>query len=399
MSQCCNTTPLDEVIVSLKESGAILIANADKLSVFVNGGENQLVNLGGVMTPVLRNLARQMLEVYIRLASRVRLGVVRIGDGLDIDEAGLLSLAVQTGTGLVFDENGALAIDFSQMPTDKFEEMLKSIHVPIWLSKSTDWYVDMANGVDDSQNRDGLSWGRAFKTAQYALEYVASNFNLGKYAARINLSGGIYGPINLPKHSNTTGAISIIGSGKGDTVLERIGGSVVGSMPSAGSFSMSDLTLRMLASGSQSQHTTMFLNPGVALSVKNVSCQFYGSQDYVTGTKSLCRIAGGSLTINGGCDFLAQADGNQWAGSILHMNDGGVIWLGSDTEMNGITDVTLRGLSGSSFNRNATMPIISGTVTGKRYQLNEGASARTIGGGPQFFPGTIDGTASTVQYS
>lgn len=48
---------------------------------------------------------------------------------------------VQQGGGLAVDGTGKLYVDFASMPTDKFESMLKSIRVPVWLSKNLIFYV------------------------------------------------------------------------------------------------------------------------------------------------------------------------------------------------------------------------------------------------------------------
>ena len=40
---------------------------------------------------------------------------------------------VRSGGGLAVDGTGKLYVDFASMPTGKFESMLKSIRVPVWL--------------------------------------------------------------------------------------------------------------------------------------------------------------------------------------------------------------------------------------------------------------------------
>ena len=72
---------------------------------------------------------------------------INIGKGLKVDN-NLLVLKVKQGSGLVMDDTGELYFDPSQMPTDQFEALLKSIRVPLWLSKNTTWYVDSENGSD-----------------------------------------------------------------------------------------------------------------------------------------------------------------------------------------------------------------------------------------------------------
>ena len=60
---------------------------------------------------------------------------------------------IAQGSGFVILPNGQLAIDFSQMPTDKFEEMLRQIRVPVWLAAHTTFFVRL----DGNNNNDGLA--------------------------------------------------------------------------------------------------------------------------------------------------------------------------------------------------------------------------------------------------
>lgn len=86
---------------------------------------------------------------------------------------------VQQGGGLAVDGTGKLYVDFGSMPTEKFEAMLKSIRVPIWLSKNLAFYVDASTGVDTLDEGRGLSASKPFKTIRTAIEYIANNYNLG----------------------------------------------------------------------------------------------------------------------------------------------------------------------------------------------------------------------------
>ena len=112
---------------------------------------------------------------------------------------------VQQGGGLAVDGTGKLYVDFASMPTDKFESMLKSIRVPVWLSKNLIFYVDAGTGADTLDDGRGLSVSKPFKTIRAAVEYIANNYNLGKYIATVYIGAGIYREdINLPKYNSTT---------------------------------------------------------------------------------------------------------------------------------------------------------------------------------------------------
>ena len=48
-----------------------------------------------------------------------------------------LDALIRQGGGLAVGSDKRIYVDFSLMPTDAFEELLKSIRVPIWLTKNT----------------------------------------------------------------------------------------------------------------------------------------------------------------------------------------------------------------------------------------------------------------------
>ena len=114
---------------------------------------------------------------------------MQIGDGLAITPEGLLSVLIastsQAGLvkpryGLKIGEDGSLDVDFGDMPTDKFEELLKSIRVPIWVERTKKFYVDKSTGSDTLDDGRGESESKPFKTIQACVDYVTSNYNLNK---------------------------------------------------------------------------------------------------------------------------------------------------------------------------------------------------------------------------
>lgn len=53
-------------------------------------------------------------------------------------------------------------VDFSQMPTDKFEALMKSLRLPVWITRNINFYVDKshANASDTLNAERGLSTNR-----------------------------------------------------------------------------------------------------------------------------------------------------------------------------------------------------------------------------------------------
>ena len=155
-------------------------------------------------------------------------GLVKTGGGLAVDtETGKLYVdfslvpddqmqaivlaMVQTGGGLAVDKTGKLYVDFASMPTDKFEAMLKSIRVPIWLTKNKNFYVNGESGSDTLDAGRGESTSKPFKTIQACIDYVTSNCNLNRYSIGIRIYPGIYNEqLKLGDFSRTTGYITLI---------------------------------------------------------------------------------------------------------------------------------------------------------------------------------------------
>ena len=126
-------------------------------------------------------------------------------------------------SGLVVDNStGKLKVDFSQMPTDKFEELLASLDMLIPLRANLDLYVGL-NGADDQSDGRGTQ-SKPFRTIQYAVNYVAGKYNIGTYRVRIFVLDGDYGTsvINLPSYAASTGYV-LIQSYSGNKSSVRVG--------------------------------------------------------------------------------------------------------------------------------------------------------------------------------
>ena len=123
----------------------------------------------------------------------------------DITEA-----CIQEGGGLSVDEDGKLFVDFDSMPTDKFEAMLKSIRVPIWLEANKAFYVNQATGSDTLDTGRGESEDKPFKTIQTCINYITDNYNMSRYVATIYCKDVVTtSQVTLPNFSRTTGRIDI----------------------------------------------------------------------------------------------------------------------------------------------------------------------------------------------
>lgn len=114
--------------------------------------------------------------------------------------------------GLITDDDGNLAVDFSQMPTDKFEALLKSLKMLIPLSSDIELIVDTnsaaaADTLIDGRGTEALP----FKTIQAAVDYATSTYSVGSYKITIRVKNGTYSEaVTLPTYARTSGSIEII---------------------------------------------------------------------------------------------------------------------------------------------------------------------------------------------
>lgn len=122
----------------------------------------------------------------------------------------LTEACIQEGGGLSVDEDGKLFVDFDSMPTDKFEAMLKSIRVPIWLTGNKSFYVNGTTGSDTLDAGRGESASKPFKSIQAAVNYVCDNYNISRYVATIYCADVVTtNQLVLPEYNATDGHISI----------------------------------------------------------------------------------------------------------------------------------------------------------------------------------------------
>ena len=123
----------------------------------------------------------------------------------------LAASLMSSSGGLVVDpETGQASVDFSQMPTDKFEALLQSIRVPIWLTSNKIFYVDGNTGNDSLVEGRGESRALPFKTLQAAINFITDNYNLSRYNIYIYCHAvTISSTLTLPDFTATTGRIYI----------------------------------------------------------------------------------------------------------------------------------------------------------------------------------------------
>ena len=321
--------------------------------------------------------------------------------------------------GITINGSGEIAVDFSQMPTDKFEDLLKSIRVPIWLTANKSFYVNGETGSDTLDDGRGETSSKPFKTIQACVKYVTENFNIVSYIVTIYVAQGTYNELlTLSDYSRTTGRI-LIRAQEGQTVKvtnpSNLGNCV---RCLAGLWYLqdidSDLSITSANASGGAYFTCPVIASGNSATLYVVDCDLTVNltvepQNWLS---IICSTAGASVYIDDQ-SVHSLVNGANYPGKYmfeLYSTSSGTIALlaGTTSEQNSITlsgsfysvayasDATIRLTTG---NNTVRMQFVDSGVTGMRYTVSNGGRIITQGAGPEYFPGTIAGTVSSSTYS
>ncbi len=374
--------------IQLEEELELLEINLAKIDKWVNGTETETVKLGGVDTDTIRKL----VKTYWRTATKSRLGVVQIGDGLNITVAGLLSVAYAAGSGISLNDKGELTIDPSAWSEELTAKIMSQIRVPFWLSKNTTWYVNAATGSD---NNSGLTPATAFKTIQKAISYICDNINLSGYNATISVSAGTYSIITTRKYNSSGGIIRIAGSGKDISFITVSNSRCINSENNSGTYDISGFTLEETTTLSQSSiYGCVYSESGVSIILSDLKC-IQNEPNASIASQAIVRSNGGSVSIGQNVEMIANGLSSGSNLYALFSNNRGTINVERDLSINGTLNTTASATNVSIIQRGANLPVITGTVTGKRWSVSANAIIRSNGGGENYFPGSIAGGPPT----
>ena len=358
---------------------------------------------------------RQIISTKAPIATKKKPGLVQIGGGLAITPEGLLSVLIastsQAGLvkpryGLKIGKDGSLDVDFGDMPTDKFEELLKSIRVPIWLTKSLTVYV-ATTGSDTLDDGRGLTPDKPFASIQAAVNYVSTTYNLYKYNATISVAPGNYGRehILLPSYTTSTGKLIIKGSGAART--DVVCGRFVSSYASI--YEIYNLTIfqKDVTSGTVG---SVEASAG-QIDLYNVQVNFAGIQQgtgqlwgiFVYGSGVVRVWSTASADIPNGLFFncagadpygLIIASGSRFEFAADITVTGDAAWK-SCAVLAQQAGVVSRSLSAAANPGRRPNVNTEGTITGRRYTANLNGLVNVAGAGPDFWPGNTEGNVSS----
>lgn len=358
----------------------------------------------------------QIISTKAPIATKKKPGLVQIGNGLAITPEGLLSVLIastsQAGLvkpryGLKIGKDGSLDVDFGDMPTDKFEELLKSIRVPIWLTKPLTIYV-APTGSDTLDDGRGLTPDKPFASIQAAVNYVSTTYNLYKYNATISVAPGNYGRehILLPSYTTSTGKLIIKGSGaaRTDVVCGRFA-LTYASVYEVHNLTIyqKDLTAGAVGSVDAAAGQIDLYNVQINLSgIQQGSGQLWGVFAHDSGVVRVWSTASQDIP-NG---LILNVDGASPYGIIL-CNNGGAFNFAADITVKGggswqdaavrAQNVSIIASTLSAAANPGRRPTVSvdGIFTGKRYAVALNGIVGVAGAGPEFWPGDEDGTTSS----
>lgn len=357
-----------------------------------------------LMTPQrVKQAIDSAFESDLPMASATQLGGVKItGDD-----------------GITINGSGEIAVDFSQMPTDKFEDLLKSIRVPIWLTANKSFYVNGETGSDTLDDGRGETSSKPFKTIQACVKYVTENYNIVSYSVTIYVAQGIYNELlTLSDYSRTTGRI-LIRAQEGQTVKvtnPSNSGNCVRCL--AGLWYLQDIDSDLSITSANASGGAYFTCPVIAsgnsatLYVVNCDLTVNLTVEPQNWIGIICSTAGASVYIDDQ-SVHSLVNGANYPGKYmfeLYSTSSGTIALmaGTTSEQNSITlsgsfycvayasDATIRLTTG---NNSVPMQFVDSGVTGMRYSASNGGRIITQGAGPEYFPGTTAGTVSSSTYS
>lgn len=387
-----------EAVANLNEYAANLIEYSKLINAWLNGPQDGVVDIGGVPTPTLRNLVMALKFLTI-------------------------NPFVQDGGGIGIDADGKMFVDFSLMPTDKFENLLKQIRVPIWLSANTTFYVNNShpNASDSLENSNrGKTPDLPFMTIQAAITYVVNNYNMVNFVAIIRVAAGTYNEnLSLGEFSHTTGNVQITSyEGEYNQAVINTSG-LIGINCTGGPYIISNLNIKY-----HPVHDNTIFNALSSFYVQikgelNIrSCKlemtdYTGIGQNASYELRMLNITGGKLTflpslagesrISLTFDKTAKPTyvifGEQNAQiatstSVLNQSAATIDCSGNCSSFLALANSNCTRIGG-----NISMNFNDLGVTGRKYNLTYGSKCITYGYGQDWLPGNEAGTVDSSTYS
>lgn len=329
---------------------------------------------------------------------------------------------VQTGGGIGVDSNGQLFVDFENMPTDKFEAMLASLHMQIPLEADLSLYVNnrAANAGDTIIDGRGTA-AKPFRTIQACVSWAASYYSLGPYNITIIVQPGddYRESLVLPSYNASSGVFKII-SGVQATppVVLVAGGAGACCRVSGGTWYLQRLRFVNNPSLEGVSHVSypLCLNSLDYSVVQVYGCEFdmsyYGAATTLLHMTVVASSSNSRLTFHPFAGYPSKLNYHKGNSNLLYVittGSGGSMTFagaygdrayavpcsGDATTFAYAAESSSMRAGGSGDDYIHFVVADGGSCTGKRYDIQNGANIRAPYGG---FPGDEAGTVESSTY-
>ncbi len=405
----------------------------DRIAEWLDGHPQDAAALAG---PLSETLAAALADGKTIVASGGKLTSDPTG-ATAAQKAAINSALLDAESGLVVDpETGMAQVDFSQMPTDKFEKLLRGMRMQVPLNEDLSLYVSVnsANAVEpyvvDGKTvyPDGCgTQEKPFRKIQDCVNYATSSYAVGSHHIDIRVVAGAYNEsVSLPDFDHGSGYIALMSdSGARDVVVNatvnEFGTRQWCFFCTGGKWLLYNMDARRVENPTTASGAT----GGCYAVTESGSLYLYGCAAQQRFPDSPSPIGGNSYSIrlfsadNGGVLRLYPADTagaiSAQAGAsgdpyvvVFSVSRGGALWLvrkaasaaaSHEIACSGSCGVFLRVWQAGAVNTFSAGQIIhfTGTMTGKRYDLSGGSH---VSGdlGATFFPGDEAGTVEAATY-
>lgn len=421
----------DAVKVVSEDSGNVIVQGSDKGAYLAKGAISAAVS---AMTDAQKNqladaisprIAADIADGQTIVASNGKL-TFNPANATAAQKKAINQALADADSGLVVNNStGKLGVDFSNMPTDKFEELLESLNMLVPLESNLALYVSVndANALEPSVvggktvYPDGIgTQAKPFKKIQDCVNYVTGKYSLGTHRVWIRIVAGVYREaVTLPEFSAGTGYILLVSnSGARDVEiappLSDRGGRLTAVSVTGGSWQLENIKLSRVENPTTDvNYVGCLLNAGSGSSVRLYGMAFdqsfpsspvpLGGETY--GLRLIWVDSNASLTFGHGNvshSISTTTRSGEMNIDVLFASRGGKIVLAASTSDSVSHDVVCSGscttfASGwqnGQFNvaGSGTRLSFTGSVEGQRYSASKGSYIFTGTGAADYFPGS-----------
>ena len=276
------------------------------------------------------------------------------------------------------------------------------------------FYVNQATGSDTLDAGRGESASKPFKTIQACVNYVCDNYNVSRYTATIQIAAGTYNEtVSIGGYNRGTGSLCLSGASRESVIInaENRQGILVNNSYCTIQHLTVNFSRTINAIANSFSTGIGCLSSTVSLS--DVSIQWNCAENFESDAQvygwCLRAADASNVTINNKCYITSNDFRSSPACDMIIEQSSSNIYVSGSNTSDGISGIEFNGNCSNVLNvynsifgiNNAFTydPAISGTVTGRRYNVADGGGISTGNKGEEVFPGTIAGYVEASTYS